>query len=113
MKLVSLRLPLDNLPRAFDHVREINFAMPLTSTYGWRVIIHGQVVTVVVPTLADQQQGGQRAEQAGGYTFARGRCSEQWDSRNPEDYKKPVPDYESEPCGPRPVAPADEPKAVA
>jgi hypothetical protein len=110
MKLLSLRLPLDNQPRAFDHVREVNFVEPLASTYGWRVLIHGQVVTVIVPTLAEQPQGGQRAERAGAYTFARARCVEQWDSRDPESYKKTVQDYESELCGPKAV---DEPKAVA
>jgi hypothetical protein len=113
MKLVSLRLPLDNLPDAFNYVREVNFAEPKQATYGWRVLIHGQVVTVIVPTVHEQVQGGRRPDQAGAYTFARARCSEQWDSRSPEDYKKPVQDYESEPCGPRAVTPTDEPKAVA
>jgi len=113
MKLVSLRLPLDNQDTSFRGAREINFAMPKVDTYGWRVIIHGQVVTVIVPTIAEQPQGGRRAEHAGGWVFARSRCVEQWDSRNPEDYKKPVQDYESDPCGPRVAPPVDEPKAVA
>lgn len=114
MKLLSIRLPLDNLPRAFDHVREVNFAEPLLVTYGWRVLIHGQVVTVIVPPLTDQVQGGRRPTQAGGYTFARARCVEQWDSLTPDDYKKPVQDYESEACGPRVAAivEPEEPKAA-
>jgi hypothetical protein len=111
MKLVSLRLPLDNQDTSFRGVREINFALPKVDTYGWRVLIHGQVVTVIVPTLAESPQGGRRPEHAGGWVFARSRCVEQWDSGSPEDYKKPVQEYESEPCGPR--AAADEPKAVA
>lgn len=99
MKLLSIRLPLDNLDTSFRGSREVNFAMPKVDTYGWRVLIHGQVVTVIVPTLEENRQGGRRAEHAGGWVFARARCVEQWDSRNPEDYKKPVQDYESEACG--------------
>jgi hypothetical protein len=113
MKLVSIRLPLDNQDTSFRGVREVNFAMPKVDTYGWRILIHGQVVTVIVPLLADQPQGGRRPENAGGWVFARSRCVEQWDSRDPKDYAKPVQDYESEPCGPKSAPAADEPKAAA
>lgn len=109
MKLLSIRLPLENQDTMFRGGREVNFAEPKVDTYGWRVLIHGQVVTVIVPTLQEERQGG-RAGGAGGWTFARARCVEHWDSRDPKDYAKPVQDYESEPCGQR-VAP-EETKAA-